>query len=264
MSRRDAYTGLLFGLSALIGLAALAFPFLVAAARATGTEIALRNGETALLTALLVTLCLGVLLVEVQGQAANANTIAVLGLLVAIAATLRFIEVGIPGPGGFSPIFAPIILGGYVFGARFGFLLGTMAMLTSAILTAGVGPWLPYQMFTAGWIGLTAGWLPHPKRPAAELGLLLLFGFGWGFLYGAILNLYTWPLLTGDPATTWAPGTGLGGTLARYGAFYLLTSLVWDSMAAAGNVVLLAILGIPAVRALSRFHDRMTFKVSTP
>jgi energy-coupling factor transport system substrate-specific component len=263
MSRRDGLTGLLFVMAALIGVVALAYPFLnpiLQAGPAAATS--LRVGETPLLTAVLIILCLGVLLVEVQGQAANAKTIAVLGVLVAITATLRFIEVGIPGPGGFSPIFAPIILGGYVFGSRFGFLLGAMGMLTSAILTAGVGPWLPYQMFTAGWIGLSAGWLPKPERPGMQLAVLLAFGFFWGFLYGVILNLYSWPLIAGDPATSWAPGAGVSDTLSRYATFYLLTSLVWDAMAALGNVVLLSILGIPTVRALTRFRDRLTFQVA--
>ena len=85
---------------------------------------------------------------------------------------------------------------GYVFGARFGFLLGAMTMLVSGIITAGVGPWLPYQMFTAGWVGLSAGLLPHLRRPRAELALLIVFAGLWGFAYGAILNLYTCLLYT--------------------------------------------------------------------
>ena len=60
-------------------------------------------------------------------------------------------------------------LAGYIFGARFGFLLGVMTLLVSALLTGGVGPWLPYQMFTAGWIGLTSGWLPRLPDPRAEM-----------------------------------------------------------------------------------------------
>lgn len=262
MSRQAAYTGALFILSAMIGLIALAYPFIVQAGRASEAAApVLRSNETPFLTATLVALCLGVLLVELQGQAANAKTIAVLGILIAIAATLRFIEVGIPGPGGFSPIFVPIILGGYVFGSRFGFLLGVMSMLVSAIFTAGVGPWLPYQMFTAGWIGLTAGWLPHPASGRRQLAVLLVFGFVWGFLYGAILNLYTWPLLAGDAALSWQAGAGLADALSRYAAFYVVTSLVWDAMAALGNVLLLLILGVPTIRALERFHDRLHFEV---
>lgn len=254
--RRRLLTGALYALSLAVGGVALAYPFLLRAAGEATTP-----GQTPLLSVVLVSLCLAVLLVELQGQAAGAKTVAALGILVAATATLRFIEVAIPAPGGFSPVFAPIILGGYVFGARFGFLLGAMTMLVSGIITAGVGPWLPYQMFTAGWVGLSAGLLPHLRRPRAELALLLTFAGLWGFAYGAILNLYTWPLLVGDPGQTWSPGAGAVEALRRYLAFYLATSLLWDSVGAAGNVVLLAALGRPTLRALARFRDRLQFEV---
>ncbi len=257
MSRRWL-SAALFALSLVVGVVALAMPFLQ---RAGAGSAALPANQTPLLSVVLVSLCLAVLLVELQGQAAGAKTVAALGILVAAAATLRFIEVAIPGPGGFSPIFAPIILGGYVFGPRFGFLLGALTLLVSGIITAGVGPWLPYQMFTAGWVGLSAGCLPHLKRPRAELALLVVFGGLWGFLFGAIMNLYTWPLLAGDPGQSWLPGAGVADALRRYLAFYLATSLVWDTVAAAGNAVLLVGLGRPTLRALSRFRDRLQFEV---
>lgn len=252
----------LYLVTALIGILALGYPFLVAsiASTDTGDGSPLASG-TPLLTTLLISLCLAVLLVELQGQAAGSKTVAALGIMVAATATLRFIEVGIPGPAGFSPIFAPIILGGYVFGGRFGFLLGAMTMLVSAIITAGVGPWLPYQMFTAGWIGLSAGFLPHLSKGKAEIILLVVFAFVWGFAYGAIMNLYTWPYLSGDPATTWSAGIGLGDSVQRYAAFYVTTSLVWDSAAAVGNVILMAALGLPTVRALTRFQGRLQYQV---
>lgn len=258
---RHAITAVLYLTAALIGVLALALPFLQASPASASSEAILRAGETPLLATLLVSLCLAVLMVELQGQAAGAKTVAALGILVAATSTLRFIEVGIPGPAGFSPVFVPIILGGYVFGARFGFLLGALTLFVSAIMTAGVGPWLPYQMFTAGWLGLTAGWLPHPRRPGLELAMLLTFGFLWGFLYGGIMNLYTWPYLVGNAQTTWTPGAGAGDALRRYAAYYVTTSLVWDSAAAIGNVVLLAALGLPTVRALARFRNRFHFQV---
>lgn len=252
----------IYVVAALIGVLALVYPFLVVSVSTlnVGDGSSLAN-STPLLTTLLISLCLAVLLVELQGQAAGAKTVAALGIMVAATATLRFIEVGIPGPGGFSPIFAPIILGGYVFGARFGFLLGVMTMLVSAIITAGVGPWLPYQMFTAGWIGLSAGLLPHLKRGKAEILILIVFAFFWGFAYGAIMNLYTWPYLGGDPNLYWSSGIGVSDSIRRYAAFYVTTSLVWDLAAALGNVILMSALGLPTVRALTRFHGRMQYQV---
>ena len=265
MSARIASVGL-YLLAGLAGMFALFYPFITRAVSQPGTNETgfLQVSGTPLLATLLVILCLAVLFAELQGQAAGSKTVAALGIMVAATATLRFIEVGIPGPAGFSPIFAPIILGGYVFGPRFGFLLGSMTMLVSAIITGGVGPWLRYQMFTAGWVGLTAGWLPHLKNTTAEIALLVAFAFIWGFAYGAIMNLYSWPYLVGDPRTTWSPESSMADGLRSYAAFYVTTSLLWDSAAAIGNVILMAALGLPAVRALTRFRGRMAFQVQHP
>ncbi len=251
-------------LASLTGIVALLFPFVMPVAQASADFApVLRTEQTPLLTLILVSLCLAILLVEFQGSRTNAKIVAALGVLVAGTAALRFIEVGIPGPGGFSPIFLPIIIGGYVFGPRFGFLLGAMSILVSGLITGGVGPWLPYQTLAAAWVGMFAGWLPKPERPLYQLIILVTYGLMWGFLFGIILNLYTWPYLVGDPAQTWQQGSGLVGALRSYAAYYIATSLIWDAARAAGNVALLVILGIPLVRALARFRDRLQFEAVT-
>lgn len=125
-------------MTALIGILAFLYPFfqplLLSAEAATASR-----SETGLLTALLLLLCLLVLMLELQGRTLGVKTIATLGVLVAIAAVLRFIEVAVPLPGGFSPIFAPIIIAGYIFGSRFGLLMGTLTLFVSALITGGVG-----------------------------------------------------------------------------------------------------------------------------
>ncbi len=264
MSKRLA--GIIYLLSGLIGVAAFLYPFLLPA---TGNLMSPDGGTTAhaadagIMTLTLIFLCLLALLFELQGQAVSAKMVAALGVLVALAAALRFLETGIPGPGGFSPVFVPILLAGYVFGARFGYLMGVMTLLVSALITGGVGPWLPYQMFVAGWLGVLAGILPHPGRPERELALLLLMGVFSGIFYGVIINLYFWPFLVGPVAQSWSPGNGIREALLRFGAFYLATSLLWDLFRAGGNVVLLLVLGLPAVRALTRFRVRLQFEVGS-
>ncbi|NLF03343.1 MAG: ECF transporter S component, partial [Anaerolineales bacterium] len=228
-----------------------------------------------IVTVALVALSLIALLIELQGQAISAKTVAMLGVLVAITSVLRFIEVVIPAPGGFSPVFAPIILVGYVFGGRFGFLMGTFTLLASALVTGGVGPWLPYQMYAAGWVGMSAGWLGWLVRRGRkrhghaagrtmvrglEVLLLCALGFIWGLLFGAIMNIFFWPLATGPADQTWSAGTGLVETLSRYGVFYLATSLGWDLVRAVGNAALIVLLGAPVVRALMRFRQRFQFE----
>src|SRR5512143_3033530 len=139
----------------LSGLLVLLYPFFIPALTAQkgiGTQ---STGMLPLMMTFLLGLCMVVLLYEAQGQMVNTKLIALLGILVAINSALRFIETAIPGPGGFTPIFFLIILVGYVFGGRVGFLMGALTVLVSALVTGGVGPWLPAQMFTAGWVGLS-------------------------------------------------------------------------------------------------------------
>lgn len=262
----------IYVLCAAIGLLAFLYPFFLSNTVKAPTAMA-HSQDAPLTTAALVGLSVIALLVELQGQAISAKTVAMLGVLVAITSVLRFIEVVVPLPGGVSLIFAPILLCGYVFGGRFGFLMGAFTLLASALVTGGVGPWLPYQMFAAGWMGLSAGWLGgialvRGKRSRRvrgfgrrELILLSVFGFGWGLLFGAIMNVYFWPFATGPTNQAWSAGASLGEALARYGAFYLATSLGWDVARAVGNVALILLLGAPAVRALARFRLRFHFEV---
>ena len=85
----------------------------------------------------------------------NAKVASVLAVLATCAAGLRLI----PLPAGASAFFFLIILGGYTFGPRFGMLFGAIALFVSAFAAGGLGPWVPYQMFAAAWLGMTAGWL---------------------------------------------------------------------------------------------------------
>ncbi len=223
------------------------------------------------LVAMLV-LSLGALILEAQGQAMNAKLITLLGVLIAINSALRFAENALPGPGGFTPVFMLIILTGYVFGGRIGFLMGALSLMVSAFVTGGVGPWLPYQMFTAGWMGMSASILSrgveeqrsggaHAPPHLRSLAPLLLFSAVWGFLYGAIMNLWSWPFQAGDPAQSWQTGLGAIDGLKRYAVFYVATSLWWDAFAAIGNVVLIALFGLPTLKALLRFKRKFLFEV---
>lgn len=254
------------------GLLVLLYPFFLPAISTQSGFGTFRAGEMPAMMTLLLGLCLLVLLLEAQGPMMNTKLIALLGVLVAINSALRFIETAMPGPGGFTPIFFLIILVGYVFGGRVGFLMGALTLLVSALVTGGVGPWLPGQMFTAGWVGMSTPLLrpiihtlmakPHQRRASAinpEIIVLAIFGLMWGFLYGAIMNLWQWPFIAGPQGQSWAPGSGFLVTLQRYLAFYLVTSLVWDVIAAAGNALLVLAFGAPALKALRRFQLRFSF-----
>ncbi len=267
----------IYTLTALIGVLIFLYPFLsVAVAQQQGNAGMQTAGSVSspFALALIIVLCLAALIVETQGQAMSAKLVALLGVLIAMNSVLRMAETAFPGPGGFTPIFLLIILSGYVFGARFGFLMGALSMLVSALFTAGIGPWLPYQMFTAGWMGMSAGWLGNVRwwrvagrspraqdtHSKSELAALIIFGALWGLVYGAIMNLWFWPFQAGSPEQSWQAGLSAGDTLQRYLVFYVATSLTWDAFRAAGNVILLALFGIPTLKALLRFKRRFLFE----
>lgn len=260
-------SGLIYVLCLLLGIVALLYPFLQATAPTTPNMGQARAADAPLLMAVLVGLIFLVMLAEVQEQAVSAKTMALLGVLVAINSVLRFIEVAIPGPGGFTPIWVLIVLAGYVYGARFGFLMGALTLAVSAVITGGVGPWLPAQMFTAGWMGLSAP-LARPLVRAVggqagsrrEVWALAAFAGLWGLIYGVIINLWFWPFMMGPPDQYYQAGLGLAEVVRRYATFYVLTSLVWDSMAVVGNVALTLAFAASILSALRRFQQRFNFE----
>lgn len=258
MNTRWAGTALLMA-SALFGLGLFFYPFFVT------THSSTRLLEMPFTLTILLLLCLLILLYEAQSAASDPRLTALLGMLVAINAALRFAENLIPGPGGFSPIFFLIVLMGYVFGARMGFLMGALTLLVSALITGGIGAWLPGQMFAAGWVGLSAAALrPLTKRlsPRAEVWLLAMFGALWGFAFGALMNLWTFPFIAAPVQTVNLPTAAPQLDFARrYAAYYLLTSLVWDLWRALGNFALILALGAATLRVLRRFQARFLWRM---
>lgn len=257
---------LLIVVSSLLGVYSFIYPFFTPNFQQSASPAGIRAAESPLIFVLVLGMCVLALLFEAQQGASSARLVALAGVLLAVNSVLRFIEVAIPGPGGFSPIFFLIILSGYVYGAKFGFLIGALTLFVSALITGGMGPWLPSQMFTAGWVGMSAAPLAVLSRwfdwenKRAEVFLLAGWGAFCGLWYGAVMNLWSWPFLVGTPDQYWQPGIGLRDTLQRYAAFYLATSLVWDLGGSAGNVLLLGFFGNAALRVLRRFQKRFQFQ----
>ncbi len=246
--RRLTPANLLFLALNLAGMLAFLYPFW-----APPQPIAPQTRTVLLLFSAAAGLLLLAVMAEAQ-EGLTVHTIALLGALVGLNTALRVIDTVIPLPGGFSPVFLLIILIGYTFGARLGFLMGALTMLVSGPLTlGGLGLWTPYQMLAAGWVGMGSAWLPHPNRP---MRMLAAYGLMWGFLYGMLTNLHFWPYMINAPDLAWDPALGVVETLGRYARFYLVTSLAWDTAGAVGNLVLLLALGTPLLAALIRFKRR--------
>ena len=213
-------------------------------------------GDAPLVAALVGALVVGAVTLEVRRGTMNGSTVALLGVLSAAGGLLRLLDL----PGGGSGIFFLIVLAGAAFGPRFGLLLGLCSMAISAVITGGIGPWLPFQMLALGWMGAGAGLVGRVTRrlrPVAEVAVLAAYGWVWGFLYGAIMNLWFWPFAVGTGDLAWNPGLTLAETLRRYWSFYVVTSLPWDAAGAVTNAVLIVITGGAILTSMRRFAHRL-------
>ena len=238
--------------AAVATLLAFAWPLFTAPSSALAqTDVA------PLIFALVLPLVAGVVIVEISGGGLDAKTVAMLGVLSALGAILRPIGAG---TGGVELVFFMIVLGGRVFGPGFGFILGCTTLFVSALITAGVGPWLPYQMLGAAWIGLGAGLLPR-VRGRGELAGLAAYGAVASVAYGLLMNLSFWPFTLGaDTSLSFVAGAPRLDNLGRFAVFSLVTSLGWEVGRALTTVVMIALLGGIVLRSLRRVSARAAFQ----
>ncbi|MBK8469633.1 MAG: ECF transporter S component [Actinomycetales bacterium] len=243
----------MLALTTLVGAAAYGWPFV-----ADHSFSETRGQDAPWLFAVLLCLLALVLLAEVTSTGLDAKTVAVLGVLAAVGGALRVLSAGTAG---LEPIFVVLVLGGRVLGPSMGMLFGCLAMLTGAFLTAGIGPWLAFQMIGAGWVAMGAALLPRVGG-RAELALLAAYGALAGLIYGALLNLWFWPFLSAGSAPTGAsfvPGASAADNLGHYAVFYVATSLGWDVPRAILTGVLVLVAGRPVLATLRRAVRRAAF-----
>jgi energy-coupling factor transport system substrate-specific component len=246
----------------VLGFLSLISPFILPQARNLSSQTA----AFPIMVSLIIMLCLLIMVFEAQSSLLDSKMTAFLAVLTAINAGLRFLENAIPGPGGFSPTFFLIILSGYFFGSRIGFLMGAMTLFVSGLITGGIGPWLPGQMITAGWVGQSAVLITllvnqlRWRDKTGEIVLLAIFGAFWGMFYGLVMNLWFWPFLGAGIGQTFTQTVSALENFQRYIAYYLATSLIWDTTRAIGNVLMIFIMAKPVLKIFQRFYQRFSFQ----
>lgn len=249
LSKRAGW--LLGGLSVL-GVVALLWPFLIHATSSTNQAHRVDAPiELLVLVPLLLALCAS----EIARGSFDVRGIAVLGILAALGTALR-----IPSPGvaGLEPVFFLLVLAGRAYGPGFGFALGGLTMFVSSLFTGGVGPWLPFQMLAAGWVGMGAGFLPVLAKWSRERWLLAAYTAVACLLYGTVMNLWFWPFGAGaTTSVSYVPGASIATNVAHFFVFDVTTSLGFDIPRAVINAALIVAIGGPILVALRRGAAKM-------
>ena len=235
-----------------VGVVAFGWPFFTTPGAALDTS---HSGDAPMVFVLMLPLLAAVVLAELTSGGMDAKAVAMLGMLAAVGGALRALG---PGTAGLEPSFAVIILGGRVFGRGFGFVLGAVTIFTGGLLTGGVGPWLPFQMIAAGWVGFFAGCLP-PSKGRVEVATLAAYSFVAGLVFGAVMNLWFWPFASYGPETSYVAGDAFAANLHRYLVFYVTTSLPWDLGRSVLSALVLLLAGSALLRALRRASRRAAF-----
>lgn len=257
-ARLGLRSALVLTLASLAGLVMFLWPLFVEPAQ--GVE---RVDQPFLFMALLP-IVVAVVVAELTEGGMDAKALAMLGVLTAVNAALRPLGAGTAG---IETVFFVLVLAGRVFGPGFGFVLGCTSLFASALLTSGVGPWLPFQMMCAAWIGLGAGLLPRRPTGRAEIAMLVVYAVVVAYLFGFLMNLSTWPFQLGiavpggDGQTLQlVPGDPVLENLRRFVVYNLLTSTWgWDTGRALTNAVLVGTLGPAVLVTLRRAARRARY-----
>jgi len=255
-------TAVMLGILSVAGLGMFAWPFIIPAPADTSM-----SDNAPIIFIAILPLLIFLVLAQFSEKGMDAKALAILGVLSAINAVLRPLGAG---TNGIELVFFMLILAGRAFGPGFGFVLGCTSLFASAMLTAGVGPWMPFQMLAAAWIGMGAGLLPNKAfgrliRGKAEIAMLIVYGIVAGYFFGIIMNMWFWPYLMGHATGTgtdlaYIPGGPIGENLKRFAIFTLITSTaIWDTGRAIANTILLLLLGAPILAAFRRTIRRAAF-----
>jgi len=188
-------------------------------------------------------ICLAILTVffSFEKQGINTKEISLIATMATLAAVMRIPFAAIISV---QPTTFIVMITGYVFGARAGFMVGAMGALVSNIFL-GQGPWTPWQMFAWGLVGWSMGLLGK-KQNGLNYPVFIFSAFVWGYLFGWIMNLWHWlgfiyPL-----------------TLKTFLATYLI-SLPSDTLHAVSNVIFSLIFSKTLYIMLNRYKTKISY-----
>lgn len=255
-ARLDPTSALMLVVTSVIAAMAFFWPFFVVPSASLDG-----NSLSPFIFVVLLPVVIGIVVSQLSRATIDPKSLAMLGVLTALGTLARPLGAGTAG---IEFTFIPLILGGRVFGPVFGFLLGSTTLLTSAMLTGGVGPWLPFQMLAASFVSMGAGLLPRAKG-WWEISLLAVYGSISTTLYGWLVDLSFWPFNVGlATELSYVAGAPILENLHRFMLFNLATSMAWNLGRAITTIITLALIGKPLLRILRRTNRKATFAPVSP
>ena len=259
--RARLFSALIIVVSSFVGLIAFTWPLYIPA-----SNNFLSPSSAKVLSFALVTAAIATVLIAINQQLFDSKVVALLGILVALDGALRLVGAGAAG---IEPMWFLLILASYVFGATFGFAMGALSIAVSALFTGAIGPWLPFQMFAAAWIGIGAGLLGKvriiQKYRRMELAILIFFGAIVAEFFGLVMDLQLWPwLLSRDTQLSYVAGDSVINNLHRFIVFHLATSMSWNLPRAVITALLIILAGRAILVSLRRAQTKITLPAMAP
>lgn len=203
-----------------------------------GSESLIRL-DWGLLSLMIIAVLLGLLYWDFERSAISSREVALMAVLAAIAAVARVPFALLPS---IQPTTFIVIISGFVLGPRAGFMVGATAALASNFFL-GQGPWTPWQMMGWGLAGLLAGW-GKLFFPRALLKGLPIFCFFWGYIFGWLMNLWSWLAFI-------YPLNWQSFLVACAASFW------FDSLHALGNAAFYLLFGPTFIKILTRYSRRL-------
>lgn len=191
-----------------------------------------------LLSTLVLLIFLGLLMWSTGRRPVNTIVISVTATLAALASLGRIVFAAVAS---IQPATFLVLLSGYVFGSRTGFVVGTMTGLISNFFL-GHGPWTLWQMTAWGLCGLLGGILGKGKNQL-DIMPFLIMSAGSAYLFGLIMNTWHWlnlvyPLNWQTLLAVWA------------------SSFIFDTLHAVGNVIFALVFARTFFNHLVRYRNR--------
>lgn len=189
-----------------------------------------------IITVVMMIFTMGVMYYQFEIGKITSKEISLIAILSGFSSVSRIPFAAIPS---IQPCTYIIICTGYIFGPVAGFMVGSTTALISNMFL-GHGPWTLFQMFAWGFAGVTASFLQ--KLHIKKYGLII-FGMLWGYLFGWIMNLWSWFAYI-YPHTIQTLG------------FVMISSAWFDTLHAIGNALFLLFLGEKTITILQRYKNR--------